>query len=108
MEFLVEIDTHLPDDLEGERRAELQAAEFARATDLAEAGTIRAMWRIPGRLANCGVWSAPDATTLHNAISSLPFWPYMDARVTALGRHPLGPHCQGLSAGLEVDSEASS
>ena len=47
------------------------------------------IWRIPGRLANVGVWSAPDATALHDALTSLPVFPYMDARVTALATHHL-------------------
>ena len=69
---------------------------------LAEQGVLRAVWRVPGRFANRAIWSAPDATALHEALSSLPLWPYMDIHVTALARHAVGPACAGIPAGLEL------
>src|SRR5271165_2724714 len=64
MEFLVEIDVSLPPALDTDSRRELQAAEFERGSVLARDGVIRAIWRVPGRLANCGIWTMPDATAL--------------------------------------------
>jgi muconolactone D-isomerase len=104
MEWLVEITLNLPVDLAEERRAELQRAELARGTALAEAGTIRAIWRVPGRRANLGIWSARDATALHAALVSLPLWPYLEAKATPLASHPLTGACQGWSP-LELISE---
>jgi muconolactone D-isomerase len=100
VEFLVEIDIALPPDLDEARRAALLAAELERAKALADAGVVRAIWRVPGRLANRAIWSAPDATALHEAISSLPLWPYMDVSVTPLAKHSVAPSCRGLPAGL--------
>jgi muconolactone D-isomerase len=100
MEFLVGVDVSLPPDLDTERRAELLAAEAKRGTELANAGTIRAIWRVPGRLANRAIWSAPDATALHEALISLPLWPYMEIAVTPLARHGLADVCGGLPVGL--------
>jgi muconolactone D-isomerase len=100
MEFLVEVDVALPADLDEARRSDLLAAELARGSALAEAGVLRAIWRVPGRLANRAIWSAPDATALHEALVSLPLWPYMDVAVTPLARHALAPSCRGLAAGL--------
>jgi muconolactone D-isomerase len=97
MEFLVQIEVRLPADIDGEVRAGLARAEAARGTQLADAGVIRAIWRIPGRLANCGIWSAEDATALHEALTSLPMWPYIDATVTALATHPLTATAAGLA-----------
>ncbi len=96
VEFLVAIDIRLPHDLGDERRDELLKAEFARGAALAEAGILRAIWRVPGRLANRGIWSAPDATALHEALQSLPLWPFMSIEVVALARHPLAGRCPGL------------
>jgi muconolactone D-isomerase len=97
MEFLVEIEVTLPPDLPEERLTALRAAEHERGTALAEAGTLRAIWRLPGRFANRGIWEAPDATALHDALVSLPLWPYMQVTVTSLARHPLSGSCLGLS-----------
>jgi len=96
VEFLVAIDIRLPHDLGDERREELLKAEFARGAALAEAGILRAIWRVPGRLANRAIWSAPDATALHEALQSLPLWPFMSIEVVALARHPLADRCSGL------------
>jgi len=104
VEFLVEIDIRLPHDLGAERRDELAMAESARGGDLARSGTIRAIWRVPGRLANRGIWSAPDATALHEAIVSLPLWPFMTVQVTPLARHPLAEHCQGIAPGMSLSA----
>ena len=97
----MEIDVRLPGDLDAERRAALLEAEAVRGAELADAGVLRAIWRVPGRLANRAIWSALDATALHDALTSLPLWPYMDVRVTPLARHALAARCAGLPAGLE-------
>jgi muconolactone D-isomerase len=47
------------------------------------------IWRIPGRTANVGIWEAPDATALHDLVSSLPLFPWLDVTVTPLARHYL-------------------
>jgi muconolactone D-isomerase len=103
VEFLLEITVRFPPDLDAAERARLVAAERVRGAELAESGTIRAIWRIPGRYANFAIWSSPNATELHEAITSLPLWPYIDAHVTALARHDLSEKCAGLPAGLECD-----
>lgn len=102
MEFLVEIEVRLPAGLEPGERDRLLAAEASRGTELAREGVLRAIWRVPGRFANCAIWSAPDATVLHSALTSLPLWPYLDVEVTALARHDLAGSCPGIPAGQEV------
>lgn len=91
MEFLVSISIELPLDLDDERRGALLAAEAARAAELASAGLLVRLWRIPGRLANRGLWQAADATELHAALTSLPLWPWMKVDVEPLARHPSDP-----------------
>ncbi len=77
MEFLVHIDVLWPGDGDRAERERLVAAEGVRARELAEAGIIQRLWRIPGRWANWGLWAAPDATALHAAIASLPLYPWL-------------------------------
>jgi muconolactone D-isomerase len=89
MEFLVQIQVTLPPELSSESRQELMGREQARGRELVNEGIIRRIWRIPGRTANVGIWDAADPTALHQALSSLPMFPYIDARVTPLATHPL-------------------
>ena len=91
MDFLVKIEQNLPPETAPERRVQLIEAEAVRARELAAAGTLLRLWRVPGRRANVGIWSARDATVLHEAISSLPFYPWLDVEVTPLARHPNDP-----------------
>jgi muconolactone D-isomerase len=90
-EYLVEIEVRWPPDGDPARREELVAAEARRARELADAGILRRLWRIPGRWANVGLWRAPDATALHAAISSLPFYPWLEVTVRPLAEHPSDP-----------------
>jgi muconolactone D-isomerase len=90
MEFLVHIVVAFPPDMEPERRDELLAAERVRGRELIERGTIVRIWRIPGTLANYGIWRAATPDDVHAAISGLPLFPYFaDVEVTALATHPL-------------------
>ena len=86
MEFLVRIEVRWPADGDPARKAELAEKEAARSRELAAAGTLKRLWRIPGRWANYGLWDAPDATALHAAITSLPFFPWLDVEVTPARR----------------------
>jgi muconolactone delta-isomerase len=98
VEFLVEIEVRLPPELDDGVRARLMHDELARGAELAQAGLLRVIWRVPGRLANRGIWTVDDATELHAALVSLPLWPYMEVAVTPLAHHPLSDSCGGLAA----------
>jgi muconolactone D-isomerase len=90
VKFLVWIDVHLPGGMPDDEREVLLAAELERGRELLEAGSIWAIWRVPGGLRNVGVWEAPDATALHELIASLPLYRWLSADVTPLADHPLG------------------
>ena len=91
MEFLVHIEIAVPPGMPDGERRELYAAESAQSASLAAAGRLLRLWRLPGRTANWGLWRAHDATELHDALISLPLWPYMDIEVIPLARHPNDP-----------------
>lgn len=90
MFFLVEAETSLPADMTDAERADLDQREAEVGTRLALERTIVQIWRVPGRRANVAVWSCVDADELHQALSSLPAWPWMDITVRPLALHPLG------------------
>jgi muconolactone D-isomerase len=91
MEFLVHIQVEWPQDIGPDEQQRLLAEEGARARELGAEGRIKRLWRIPGRWANYGLWDAPDATTLHAAISSLPLFRFLDVEVVPLAQHPNDP-----------------
>ena len=91
MEFLVHIDLHWPPDADPDELRKIAAAEQQRAGELAAQGTLKRLWRIPGRRSNWGLWEAEDATALHEALSSLPFFPWLEITTHAVGHHPNDP-----------------
>ena len=89
MEFLVRIEVHLPSEMPDHTRNDLAARELARGRALQDAGSIVRIWRVPGRHANVAIWQAADASDLHDLLTSLPLFPWMDIDVEALALHPL-------------------
>ncbi|AZM48430.1 MULTISPECIES: muconolactone Delta-isomerase family protein [Streptomyces] len=91
MEFLINIRITWPEGMDPEYKDSVSQAERRRAAELAEAGHLVRMWRVPGRTDNWGLWRAADPTEMHAIISSLPVWPWMDVTVHALAVHPVDP-----------------
>lgn len=91
MEFLINIAIDWPRDIDPALKDELSVRERAMAAQHAGAGHLVRMWRVPGRLENWGLWRADDATHLHELISSLPVWPYMNVTVHPLAAHAVDP-----------------
>ena len=91
MDFLVHIINQAPVSLQGEELQALVKAESARAKELADQGILFKLWRIAGKRENVGIWRAKDADELHAALSSLPFFPYLQIEVTSLAEHPNDP-----------------
>jgi muconolactone D-isomerase len=88
MEFLVRAENRLPPDTPDVVRARLKKGERARADELRAAGILKRLWRVPGRNATVGLYDVADATELHEAISSLPMFPWLDVTVEAVATHP--------------------
>lgn len=88
MEFLVRTENLLPTDTPDTVRDRLREGERDRAAQLREAGILKRLWRVPGRNATVGLYEADDPTALHDALTSLPMWKWMDVRVEALATHP--------------------
>lgn len=98
MEFLVHVQVTIPPGLlSPEEVEELYARETERGRELADAGVIKRLWRVPGRRANWGLWEAADATELHKIYSSLPIFPYVDGEVIPTAAHPSDPVTRHLA-----------
>jgi muconolactone D-isomerase len=88
MLFHVRMDVRLPSDMDAAAAASLKAEEKALAQDLQRSGKWRHLWRIVGEYANYSVFDVADNAELHELLSSLPLFPYMQIAVTPLCRHP--------------------
>lgn len=92
MLFHVEMDVSPPRDMAAADFDALKAAEKARFQELQRAGTWRHIWRVVGRYSNVSIFDVADNTALHDMLMSLPLFPFMTIRVTALCRHPSSLH----------------
>ena len=88
MIFMAEMTVHLPHDLPEAARTDLLAREKAYAQDLQRDGRWVHLWRVAGRYANVSIFDVGSPDELHELVSGLPLFPYMDIRVTALAKHP--------------------
>jgi len=92
MLFQVEMDVRLPHDFPAEKAEALKQTERARAQELQRAGIWRHLWRVAGRYSNVSVFDVSGPQDLHDILSSLPLFPFMDMRITPLCRHPSSVH----------------
>lgn len=101
MEYLVRIDINWPPEAAEALRSEIFDRELAQGQLLARAGKLRRLWRVPGRWANWSLYDVRDATELHEALTSLPLYPWMDIQVHPLAEHPNDPRALGIMPDTE-------
>jgi muconolactone D-isomerase len=88
MLFMAEMEVRLPPDMPAEQADEIRVREKAYSQGLQRDGRWRHLWRVAGRYANVSIFDVDSVDELHELLSGLPLFPYMDIRVTALARHP--------------------
>lgn len=92
MLFHVQMTVRLPHDMPADVADDLKAREKAMAQSLQRDGTWRHLWRIAGRYANVSIFDVESPAALHDVLSRLPLFPYMDIEVQALCRHASSIH----------------
>lgn len=88
MLFHVTMTVKIPRDLPANERAEVLAREKAYSQDLQRQGKWRHIWRMAGHYANVSIFDVKDNSELHDILSGLPLFPFMEIAVTPLLRHP--------------------
>ena len=88
MLFHVRMDVRIPHDLDPALRADTIAREKAYSQDLQRSGKWPHIWRIAGEYSNYSVFDVQDNDELHDLLSGLPLFPYMEIAVTPLATHP--------------------
>ncbi len=85
---MVEMDLDVPYDVDKPAFEDMKAREKTRSQELQRAGKWPHIWRVAGRYANVSIFDVEDAGELHEIMMSLPLYPFMTVKVTALCRHP--------------------
>ena len=88
MLFMAEMEVRLPPDMPPEQADDLRARERAYSQGFQRDGRWPHLWRVAGRYANVSILDVASVDELHELLSGLPLFPYMDIRVTPLARHP--------------------
>jgi muconolactone D-isomerase len=88
MLFHVNIAVRIPQGIEPEQVKDLAVHEHERAQELQRQGKWRHLWRVAGKYANISIFEVESPDELHDILSSLPLYPFMEVEVTALSHHP--------------------
>jgi muconolactone D-isomerase len=88
MLYLVRMDVKIPHDLPTSQADEIKAREKTYSQDLQRDGRWPHLWRVVGEYANYSVFDVASNDELHQLLSQLPLFPYMQLQVTPLAQHP--------------------
>ena len=88
MLYLVRMDVKIPHDLPVSQADEIKAHEKAYSQELQKDGRWPHLWRVVGEYANYSVFDVASNDELHQLLSRLPLFPYMQLQVTPLAQHP--------------------
>jgi muconolactone D-isomerase len=88
MLFHVEMQVRIPYTLDAALVERLKQEERAVAQALQRRGVWRHLWRLVGCYANVSIFDVESPAQLHEILSTLPLFPYMEITVRALCRHP--------------------
>jgi muconolactone D-isomerase len=88
MLFHVAMTIRIPHDADQAKIKQLSAAEIELARQLQHDGKWRHIWRVAGKWANISIFDVSDTDELHEILTSLPLFAYMNVTITALCAHP--------------------
>ena len=88
MLYLVRMDVRIPTGADPKQMDEIKAREKAYSQELQRDGRWAHLWRDVGEYANYSVFDVGSNDELHQLLSALPLFPYMEIHVTPLAQHP--------------------
>ena len=89
---MVEMKVLFPLNFDKEEAARLKAREKERFQELQRDGKWRHIWRVVGHYANVSIFDVENNAELHDILTGLPLYPFMEVKVTPLCRHPSSIH----------------
>jgi muconolactone D-isomerase len=87
MLFHVEMTLSVPYDIDKVLFNGLKTREKAMSQELQRSGKWVNIWRIVGKYANISLFNVESHAELHDILSNLPLFPFMDIKVTPLCKH---------------------
>jgi muconolactone D-isomerase len=88
MLYLVRMDVRIPTGSDQNQIDEVKAREKVYSQELQRDGSWVHLWRVVGEYANYSVFDVSTNDELHQLLSALPLFPYMEIHVTPLAQHP--------------------
>lgn len=88
MLFKVEMTVNIPATLPAAQADEIKAREKAYSQQLQREGKWLHIWRVVGQYANVSLFEVKDNQELHEILTGLPLFPYMEISVQPLCQHP--------------------
>ena len=88
MLYLVHMIVNIPSTLAPDEAERVKAEEKAYSQQLQKAGKWPHLWRVVGEYANYSVFDVASNDELHELLSNLPLFKYMQITVTPLAKHP--------------------
>lgn len=88
MLYMVRMQVNLPPDMSSDMAERIKAKEKEYSQGLQRSGKWVHIWRVVGQYANVSIFDARDHDELHEMLSGLPLFPWMQIDVTPLARHP--------------------
>jgi muconolactone D-isomerase len=88
MLYLVRMNVRIPTGADPKQMDEIKAREKAYSQELQRDGRWVHLWRVVGEYANYSVFDVSSNDELHQLLSALPLFPYMEIHVTPLAQHP--------------------
>lgn len=88
MLFMVEMTVRIPHDMDPVVVDEIKRKEKEYSQQLQREGKWPHIWRVVGEYKNVSIFDVKDNAELHDLLSQLPLFPYMDIHVTPLCTHP--------------------
>lgn len=101
MLYLVDIQVNKPDTIAADEWEALAKAESDYGMEARRNGKQLHIWRKAGAYAAVAVWDVEDNEELHEILTNLPLFQFLDISVTALVEHPTTKRWASIQAGEE-------
>lgn len=88
MLYMVHMIVDIPSSLDKELVERIKLEEKEYSQELQRTGKWLHLWRVVGEYANVSIFDAESNDELHDMLSKLPLFPYMQLTVTPLAKHP--------------------